>query len=194
MFSVVSFKKLKKKTIIQKLFSSILPKAVLESHQDSFGKIDVYTVFYYSNKEKALSLLLKHCEQKPYLSTAEVPKEYKRALACKQLTEKADNKRSSSLCLYFVPEKPFLTELCRNFSKVVIVGQEMPDFLDEIWKECGTVPCFCRFPVKTDYTLTGTEEPTLTCLPPPFDEICPSDFSPTLFAGLLYKENGIFIS
>ena len=193
MLSLISFKTIPKLTIKQRILGGFGQKAVLDCYKDSFGTINVYNLYYYKNKEKAFASLLNFCDKNSYTANSTTPPEYLQALSCKQLLEKEKNYKGLSLSLYFVPEKAILTELCRAFSKVYIIGNEAPSFLEDIWKECGTLPTICALAVKTDFILYGNEAPIIKKLATPFCDICPADFSYTLFAGLLYKENGIFI-
>ncbi len=193
MFSIVCFKKVKKKKGILK-FTPFSPpvKAIKEQYEGAFGQINVYTVFYYKNKEKAFAALCKQCNQKPFTKDSKPPSEYLKELYCEQLIAKSQ--RKDNLTLFYVPEKQTLIKLVRKFKTVYITEVLDTNLANEIWKECGALPVFCKFPPKGDHTATGNETPTVKELPEPFSDICPQDFPPTLFAGLLYKENGIFIS
>ena len=148
MLSLISLKFKQNFTYKKCVFGKGKPKAVLDCYQDYFGTINIYTLYYRKNKQKALASLLKVCDKKVYMSNSEIPLKYLQMLGCKQLI--SNKVRGLSLSLCFIPERDTLTELCRTFSKVYVIGCEPPDYLDEIWKECGTLPTFCSFSVKTD--------------------------------------------
>lgn len=194
MLSLVSVNKMQRTTLKERLHLCSEYKAVLTGYEESFGKIDIYSLFYYRDKDKALKKLSDNCQKSFYLNSEKIPCEYSEKLLCEKLLEKLKNRqKSANVCLHFLPEYSVLLQLCRYSSKVYICGFPPPDFLDEIWKNCGTIPFFGKPCTDTTYTLKGNEVPVINKLPKPFDNICPKDFSPTLFAGLLYKENGVFL-
>ncbi len=192
MFSVVSFKNKEKKKIFSRLFTPT--KAILEQYEGNFGIINVYTLAVYKNKEKAFRKLANIVNEKLYTANSEIPKEYLKRLYCEQLIAKAQQNKNATLTLYYTPEKQTLINLTRKFKAVYITEALPQDITEEIWKECGALPTTTAFPPKTDYKATGNETPIVKSLPKPYSDICPKDFPQALFAALLYKENGIFIT
>ena len=94
---------------------------------------------------------------------------------------------NKSLC-----DTPYLAQICRYSKKVYIESDSLPENADYIYKNFGTLPLLCSSFPDADY-FPDINTPFYVKLPKEVEDIRPKEFSAALFAGLIYKENGILL-
>lgn len=195
MLSLVTTVHLKRKSLAERLHLCKSEKIIKECHTTAFGQINLYKIYSYAKKPfftpERLSRSLK---ERLYDRNAEIPKEYLVNAALLRLTERLKGDRGKTVFLSgdFL-NSPLLGQLCRYSARVYIMSDTLPKAHEEIYKSYGTMPLCVSFPVAADYC-PDIKEPFTLSLPKELKSICPKDFSPLLFAALIYKENSVMIT
>lgn len=194
MLSLAVTTHLKRRTLRQRLRLCLNEKIIKDSFCSHYGEINIYRIYHFSKKpfftperlEKAL-------KERLYTPDSPVPEEYLKKAVLLRLTEKLKTERGKTVFLSDgLCRSPLLGQLCRYSSRVYIMSDALPDNAEEIYKSYGTLPIVTSIPVAADYC-PDIREPFDLSLPKEYEEICPKEFSPLLFAALLYKENGVMI-
>ena len=186
--------KMKRKTLKEKLHLCKREKIIKETFCGTYGEINIYRIYHFSahsffTSEKLSSFL----KERVYDSDTEIPREYlKQAVILKLLNTLKENPRKTVFLNNQFSDTPFLGQLCRYSEKVYIMSDCSTKTLNEIYKKYGTLPQCTTIPVAADYC-PDIKEPLKVILPEELQDICPKEFSPLLFAALLYKENNVMI-
>lgn len=193
MLSLITYNPLIRKTLKEKLHFCKNHTAINETYIGDFGEIEIIKLYYYSQMQKAEKKLFSVFKNKIFSSESKIPNEYLLKLTFLKLIKTLKENRQKTVYLNIVPDKETLIEILRHCKCVYVNDKKPLPCLDDIWFECGTVPVITSAPIFCDYAVMGNEQPRIKQLKTPFFEICPKEFEPTLFAGLLYRHNNFFI-
>ena len=187
---------LKRRTFWQRLHFCKKEKIVKESYSlKSAGDINIYKIYYFSKKafwgkdrlETALN-------ERLYCSFSQIPPEYLKEVTILRLIETLKKEKGKTVFLNrTLCDTVYLPQICRYAKKVFIESNALPKNAEEIYKKFGTLPFLCSAPPEADF-FPDINTPFLVKLPKEVEEIRPKEFSPTLLAGLIFKENGILIT
>ncbi len=186
---------LKRKTFLQRLYLCRKEKIVKESYSfKTVGEINVYKIYHFSKKsfweKERLENALK---ERLYCSFSKIPEEYLKEVTALKLMERLKKEKGKTVYLNkTLCDTKYLPQICRYAKKVYIESQTLPENAEEIYKTYGTLPFLCSEPNEADIC-PDINTPFCVKLPKEVEEIRPKEFSPTLLAGLIYKENGILI-
>lgn len=186
-------KRLKRRTLKEKLHLTKNNTVVFIKHNTPYGEIVVYTLYSYKGMEKAVKKLRKAVPYPLYTCHSAGDDEYiKKAIICSAISYL---KRDKGKTVYFALEKPSLTELvslCSVSNRLYVPFGLSKAENEEIYRLCGTLPIYqtvrtvCDIYIDKNYPFTVN-------LPQNLQEVCPKEFSKNLFASLLYRENGRFL-
>lgn len=184
----------KRRTFLQKLHLCKKEKIIKESYDTAFGEINIYRIYYFSKQPSFTESRLRQSVKEPlYRPDSPLPEEYLKEALMLRLLKQLKNSSGKTVCLNGdLCDTLHLGEICRYAKKVFTVRESLPENAEEIYKKYGTLPIPTSFPVAADFC-PDTREPLSITLPEELCHICPKEFSPLLFAGLLYKENGKMI-
>ncbi|MBR2043154.1 MAG: hypothetical protein IJ946_02315 [Clostridia bacterium] len=194
MLSLATSTHLLRRSFTERLHLCKNEKIIKESHTTAFGQICIYNIYYYSARPHFTTERLKNAlKERIFTEKDEVPREYLKEAIILRLIEalKESRKKTVYLSKDFC-DTPHLGQLCRYSAGVYMNCDILPDTAFEIYKSYGTLPFCVSAPVATDFC-PDLREAFSVNLPHELDEIRPKGFSPTLFAGLIFKENGFLI-
>ena len=188
----VVFKKIskaqKKKTFLSKRKSYVLK----ESFQTAFGEIEICTVNYYKKTEKAKKLFFKNFGDQ-YHTAEETPKEeYLIKLSAKNTLKSLKAKEIESVFINCDIEFSLVEEICRYAKELYLNNELYSCFGQKLFENCGVLPRQFKSGICCDKVLDGKEN-CQAVLPKELLEVCPKEFTPTLFCSLVYSENGYFV-
>ena len=186
--------KLKRRTLKERLHLCPKEKIIKETFCGYYGQINIYKVYHFSSRPfftaEKLSVALK---EKLYSPHTHIPEEYlKTAVLLKLIKKLKENPRKTVFLNNKFRDTHLLGELCRYSKKVYIMYECPPETINDIYKKYGTLPQYTAHPIAADYC-PDIKEPLKVSLPEELKDICPKEFSPLLFAALLYKENNVMI-
>ena len=195
MLSLVINIPLKRRTFLERLHLCRKEKIVKESFNlKTTGEINVYKIYHFSKKpfwEK--ERLESELRERLYCSYSDIPEEYLKEGVILRLIEVLKKEKGKTVYLNkSLCDTPHLATLCRYAKRVYIESESLPKNAEEIYKSFGTLPVVCSFPANADL-YPDISTPFFVKLPKEAEDIRPKEFSPTLFAGLIYKENGLLI-
>lgn len=185
---------LKRKTLKERLHLCPKEKIIKDTFSTYYGEINIYRIYHFSPEPfftpKRLSKALKETLYTPY---SPVPKEYLKRAVLLRLIEKLKKDGGKTVFLgkeFFGTD--LLGEICRYSARVYIMSDTLPENAEQIYRKYGTLPLCSAVPVVADFC-PDTKEPFTVSLPEELKTICPKEFSPLLFAALIYKENQMMI-
>ncbi|MEE0947044.1 MAG: hypothetical protein U0M42_09515 [Acutalibacteraceae bacterium] len=168
-------------------------RAYYELFTTQWGEICIFRLSHKKGSLSAEKKLRQIITHNIYTNSEPIPQEYIQTLSVYFLEQKLRENRNKTVCL----SCPHITEeqlnnICLLSKAVYFVGEKLPEFSYDIYRRTGVMPMLCNNRVDAHFY---NEPPLLfnTILPDELSSICPKEFSPTLFAGLLYKENGVMI-
>lgn len=194
MLSLAIHTPLKRKTLRERLHLCPNEKIVKDSFSGSFGEINIYRIYHFSSQPFfTTERLRKILKERLYMPNSSIPSEYLKTATLLRLLKKLKTTKGKTVFLSReMSITPLLGQLCRYSAKVYIMSDSLPENAEEIYRSFGTLPiCTCA-PVAADFC-PDIKEPFDLNLPEELLTICPKEFSPLLFAALLYKENGVMI-
>lgn len=178
----------KRKTFLLKRKSYVLK----ETYETAFGEIEIYTVNYYKTKEKAKKLFVKNFGNNFHTAEETPNKDYLIKLLAKKAINMLKSKEINSVFINCDMEFSLIEEICR-YAKELYLNQELYFcFGQKLFENCGVLPREFKSGICCDMVLDGKEN-CQAVLPKELLEVCPKEFSPTLFCSLIYTENGYFI-
>lgn len=194
MLSLAVTTKQKRRTLRERLHLCSGEKIIKDSFYGDYGEINVYRIYHFSKKPFFTpERLERSLKERLYTPDSPVPEEYLKEAVLLRLIERLKAERGKTVFLSReLCNTSHLGQLCRYCARVYIMNESLPDNAEEIYKRYGTLPLVTSVPVAADYC-PDIKEPLNITLPEKFREICPKEFSPLLFAALLYKENGVMI-
>ncbi len=181
-----------KKQIKWSLFRA-KPKVYYELFDTHWGEICIYRLYFSGKKDKTEDKLRRAVPYNIYTPYSSIPEEYLQKTALITLEKKLEKNRNKTVCINI----PFITEeemikICALSKTVYYVGNSLPEFSQNIFRKTGVMPVLTSQPVDADF-YTEKDSFLKVDLPEELLSVCPEDFSHSLFAGLLYKENGRLI-
>lgn len=195
MLSLVVCVPMKRITILQKLHLCRKEKIVKESYSfKSAGEINIYKIYHFSkksfwNKER----LEKALGERLYCAYSQTPTEYLKEIILLRLIEQLKKEKGKTVFLNkHLWDSEHLPIICRYSKRVFIESEKLPAKAELIYKSYGTLPFLCDSVPDADI-FPDLSDPVFIKLPKEVEEIRPKEFSPVLFAGLIFKENKIFI-
>ncbi len=195
MLSLIETIPLKRRTFLERIHLCRKEKIIKESYVlKAAGEINIYKIYHFSKKtfweKERLENALK---ENLYCCFSEVPKEYLKEGVVLRLIETLKKEKGKTVYLNkTLCGTPHLPQICRYAKKVYIESESLPENAEEIYKKYGTLPLLCSALPNADI-FPDINTPFYVKLPKEVEEIRPKEFSPTLFAGLIFKENGILI-
>ncbi len=195
MLSLVVSVPMKRRTLLERLHLCKKEKIIKESHSlETAGEINIYKIYHFSKKpfwDK--ERLQKALKENLYSSFSDVPTEYLKEAVVLRLIETLKKEKGKTVYLNkSLCDTPYLAQICRYSKRVYIESDTLPPNAEEIYKNFGTLPFLSSCPVGADIS-PDINIPFFVKLPREVEEIRPKEFSAVLFAGLIFKENGIFI-
>lgn len=186
-------KRLKRRNLREKLHLCKSFTAHYDFYNTAYGEIRIFKIHYFKNIEKAEHNLRSIVSSPLYTCTATTPSEYIEKASIYSLIRDLKNRPRSTVCICIngIKEKE-MCEICRFARTVYFVGKALPSYTQELYRLCGVAPVLVSLPVAADFYLDKNTLLNIN-LPEELKEICPEEFTPTLFAGLIYKENGRLI-
>ncbi len=194
MLSLVITKQLKRKTAAEKLRLCRSEKIIKEAFSTLYGDITLYTVYHYTKKPFfTTEKMQKALNEELFAPNTKIPKEYLIKAILEELIENLKSTHGKTVCL----KKEFcysalLDQICRYAKRVYTMSPVSEERICFIYKTYGTLPIFSKQPIAADYCPDILAPITVT-LPQELEEIRPKEFSPLLFAALIYKKNGKFL-
>jgi hypothetical protein len=184
---------LKRRSLREKLRLCKTNKAVFRCYDTQYGKITVYTLYSYGNTEKAKERLYKAVGTALYTPLSPYCKEYlNKAVIIKSIEYFKTNRGKTVFLRNIKPETEHLVELC-SLTKALYVSFTLSEGEKrKIYRLCGALPIYAAFTPTVDFII-DENYPIKINLPENLVHICPKEFSPLLFASLIYKENGRLI-
>ena len=186
-------KQLNRRSLKEKLHLCKSNTASFRHFNTAFGEISVYTLYSYKNIDKAERRLRQSVPFPLYSCDKKADKEYLEKAVLKKGTEFLKNNKRKTV--YLSLSKPTLQELIPlcSYSERLYISFPLSDHeTAEIYRLCGTLPVYSALRVPCDQK-KKKNYPLNVNLPENLRDICPSDFSHTLFASLIYRENGRFV-
>lgn len=184
---------LKRRSLKEKLHLSKKEKAEYTLYSTSYGELCIYSVYSFSDVNKTAQKLINTVKERVYTCDSPVFEEYLIKKNASELIKQLKRKKNKTVCInapYLDQEE--LEDICAYSRAVYIVGSLLPDCAENIYKKTGVMPTLVGFPKTADFILDTKNIPYVN-LPQELSSICPPEFSPLLFASLIYKENGRFI-
>jgi hypothetical protein len=195
MLSLVVGVPMKRRTLLERLHLCRKEKIIKESYfLEKTGEINIYKIYHFSkkafwDKEK----LQKALKENLYCSFSQIPNEYLKEAVILKLIETLKKEKGKTVFLNKnLCNTPHLAQICRYSKRVYIDSDTLPNNAEEIYKNIGTLPFLSSCANGADI-IPDTNIPFFVKLPKEVEEIRPKEFSPTLFAGLIFKENGMLI-
>lgn len=191
MLSLVVTKHVKRKTAKEKLRLCRKERIEKEIFESNFGDITLYTVYHYT-KEPFFTpeRIGKALKEELFSPSSDIPKEYLVSVVLDELIEKLKRTSGKTVCLNReFCYSPRIDEICRYAKKVYTLFPIPEERINKIYETYGTLPVFSKLPVAADFC-PDIKTPFNPTLPKELEKIRPKEFSPLLFASLLYKKNG----
>ncbi len=163
-----------------------------EYFKTNYGEIEIYTVKHYYSEKKAKKLFKKNFGTAFHTVTEQPNENYRLKLCAKRIINDLKAKKSETVYINRQVDFKDIESICR-YAKELYLNQELYSLYGQkLFENCGVLPRQFKSGICCDMVLDGKEN-CQAVLPKDLFEICPKEFSPTLFCSLIYAENGYFI-
>ncbi len=163
-----------------------------EHFKTNYGEIEIYTVNHFCSEKKAKKLFIKNFGTAFHTANEQPNENYRLKLCVKRIINDLKTKKAENVYINCQADFKDIEQICR-YSKQLYLSQELFScFGQKLFENCGVLPRVFKSGIFCDRILGENENPCAV-LPNELTEVCPKEFSPTLFCSLIYTENGYFI-
>jgi hypothetical protein len=185
------FKKISKKQKRKTFFLKHRNYVEKEHFKTNYGEIEIYTVNHYCSEKKAKEIFSKNFGGGFHTADEHPSNDYVIKLCAKRILYDLKTKKAETVYINCQADFKEIEAICR-YAKQLYLNEELYSlFAQKLFENCGVLPRMVANSIFCDRVLDGKETPQVK-LSEELLEVCPKEFTPTLFCSLLYTENGYF--